>query len=76
MARAKYKIGTLVKIKTSDEKLTFGEITGVITTKNGITYQCDEDGESYSEDQFVCAYREVRTVNRKKRPKVVEEKRA
>ncbi len=59
MARAKFKLGTLVEIGTGEDNqdIEFGVVTAVITTREGYAYKVDEN--EVKEDQILNGYRPI-----------------
>lgn len=67
MAKPKFKIGTLVETKMSDDTSRFDTINGVLTHNEGHRYILgnDEPNESVTEDSIVTAYREIKPREKK-----------
>lgn len=69
MARAKYKIGTLVQVKKENSEGTeFQTIEGIITRNDGFSYLL-RDNESVDESAIVSGYRPIpaRKMNLKRK---------
>lgn len=79
MAKAKFKIGTLVKIQDNtvvagdvpvvNATFAHSEIDAVVTKKDGFAYQLT-NGQMISESDVICAYKPIAAAKpRVKKPK-------
>lgn len=61
MGRAKFKIGTLVKVSNEDAEGTFlfGQVEGIVTRADGYSYQVSGFDSVVAEDEVLEAYRPV-----------------
>jgi hypothetical protein len=60
MARAKYKIGTFVKVAENDEcPALFGAVEEIRITSTGVMYKVTGDDNAVAENDIATAYREV-----------------
>lgn len=62
MARAKYKLGTMIQID-GDQGAEHGVVDGILTTKSGYFYHLEgkEAGETVEENDITAAFRPVAT---------------
>lgn len=59
MAKAKYKIGNLVKFTTA-RGFTTGTVSGILTTEQGFSYQMEDDASFTPESDIITAFREIK----------------